>query len=273
MIKFEKYTNKPNTISKGTLYVTDVQIPGIDINKKRKIRVYLPSDYNNERKYPVLYMMDGQNLFDKHTSFMGEWGVDEVIEERIDNNKESFIVVGIDSSPDLLRVEEMLPDNNNLTDVDEMPNELRALASIQADWIVKELKPEIDLLFNTLKDKDNTCIWGSSMGGLFAFYMGFKYPNIFGISSCFSPAFCLYDETIFKNNINKLKLSDGNKVYLLVGNIEYEHQFISLTKYTYEFLKEKGLQNLRYILDEEGIHHESFWNKYVNDVLDFIVNK
>jgi hypothetical protein len=131
-----------------------------------------------------------------------------------------------------------------------------------------EVKPEIDRLFNTISDYENTIIAGSSMGGIFAYYMGVKYSNIFKLAICFSPAFCLYEENAFKQNLIKLNKLN-NKFYLLVGDIEYENQFVSLTKYTYEFMKGSGF-NVYYKHDLEGIHHESFWNKYFNDALDYL---
>ena len=73
--------------------------------------------------------------------------------------------------------------------------------------------------------------------------------------------------------VNHLATQDhriNNKFYFLVGDVEYENQFVSLTKYTYDLMLSLGYQDLKYIHDKEGIHHESFWNKYFDDALDFI---
>lgn len=266
------YNEKPNTLSKGTLYIGSVKINGIDEKEERKVRIYLPSNYCKCNKYPVIYMLDGKNLFDKYTSFMGEWGVDEIIEELIEENKKSYIVVGIDSDPtELGRIEEMLPSANNTTLIDNLPEKLNAKGEILGNWIVNELKSNIDKLLSTLPEKENTVICGSSMGGLFSFYMGVKYKNTFGKVGAFSPAFCLYENDYFKEELKKMKTLNLGKMYLLVGNIEYENQFIHLTEYTYNFLNQKGLEkaNLKYIHDLNGIHHESFWNKYFKDFLEF----
>lgn len=217
-------------------------------------------------------MMDGKNLFDKYTSFAGEWEVDEIIEQRLKNNQKSYIVVGIDSAIDGMdRVEEMLPNNNHLTNVDDIKENIPSRGEILGNWIIEKLKKEIDVLFETLPDKNNTAIAGSSMGGLFSFYMGFKYPNTFGMIFSFSPAFCLYKEEYYKKELEKLDLTKSNlKLYLLVGEIEYENQFVSLTKYTYDKLLEMGInkENIKYVHDINGIHHESFWNKYFNDAIN-----
>jgi predicted alpha/beta superfamily hydrolase len=114
------------------------------------------------------------------------------------------------------------------------------------------------------------------MGGLFSFYMGLKYKEIFGFSLCYSPAFCLYQETYFKEVFEEYKVDQKlGKIYFLVGDIEYEHQFVSLTKYVYEALLEKGMDQdrIKYIHDLEGIHHESYWTKYFNDSLNFWFEK
>lgn len=280
-LELKKYFKKPNTIAEGTLYIGKVKINGLKKDPERLIRIYLPStykDYDDTLRFPVIYMMDGKNLFDKYTSYVGEWEVDEIIEERIKNNEQAFIVVGIDSATtDVGRFEEMLPDNLNLTGVDDLPIDAEANASILGNWLVSKLKPEIDRLFHTFPSKDHTAIGGSSMGGLFAFYMGMKYKEVFGYSINFSPAFCLYKEKYFKENLEEVEIDVDKfgKMYLLVGNLDYEHQFVSLTKYTYDKLFEKGLlaDKLKYIHDLEGIHHESFWHKYFNDALDFWIVK
>ena len=271
------YTQTPNTISSGTLYTAEVYIEGLKEDPNRLIRIYLPSNYDSTdstKRFPVIYMMDGKNLFDKYTSFAGEWEVDEIIEERIKNNQQGFIVVGIDSSKsDMGRVQEMLPSSNNLTNVDDLPNTLLSYGDVLGEFMVKKLKPAIDELFFTKTDKKETIIAGSSMGGLFAFYMGVKYKEIFETSFCFSPAFCLYQEEAFIKELTdyKININELCNIYLLVGDVEYENQFVSLTKKTYEILLDKKFSKnkIKYIHDLNGIHHESFWNKYLNDAFDF----
>ena len=144
------------------------------------------------------------------------------------------------------------------------------------DWIVNNLKKEIDKLFKTLPDKKNTSIIGSSMGGLFAFYMGLKYKDVFDLAGCFSPAFLLYENNKFIEELEKYQVSEElPKLYFLVGNIEFENEFIIQTKDAYDIFKNKGVsdEKIKLIHDLEGIHHESFWNKYLDDLFDFYENK
>ena len=121
---YKRYTKKPNTIT-GSVFTATINIAKLKYEKERLIRIFLPSDYveDDEKRFPVIYMMDGKNLFDKHTSFAGEWGVDEIIEERIKIKKQSYIIVGIDSSVDGdIRCQEMAPSGTNLTSIDGLPN-------------------------------------------------------------------------------------------------------------------------------------------------------
>lgn len=272
----KKYDILPNTISGGTLYIGEAYVPGIDFEKLRKIRIFLPFNYNEIDRFPVVYMMDGKNLFDKYTSFAGEWEVDEVLEKRIKDGKQSYIVVGIDSrETDQGRTEEMLPSDKYLEE-ETIGGKIESFGEKLGDWIVNDLKIEIDKLFKTLPDKKNTSIIGSSMGGLFAFYMGLKYKDVFDLAGCFSPAFLLYENNKFIEELEKYQVSEElPKLYFLVGNIEFENEFIIQTKAAYDIFKNKGVTNekIKLIHDLEGIHHESFWNKYLDDLFDFYENK
>src|SRR5690554_456652 len=145
-----------------------------ELNRSRTIRIWTPSNYNKAIKYPVIYMHDGQNLFDDYTSFAGEWGVDETIEDLIHNNiTNGFIVVGIDNSKH--RMNEHAP---NWGDVKGAEGEL------YAKFIVETLKPYIDNNYNTLKNLNNTIIIGSSMGGLISFLYRFKVSRYIWLYWC-----------------------------------------------------------------------------------------
>ena len=134
--QFELYSKKPCTIRRGYLYTTFFEF-NVDNNAKRRmVRVYLPSNYdfdNPEKRFAVLYMMDGKNLFDDYTSYAGEWHVDETIEKRVRQNKESFIVVGIDSAPrDIDRTLEMTPQSDHLSYHDK--SEVNGYAEKFRNW-------------------------------------------------------------------------------------------------------------------------------------------
>lgn len=272
---FKLYRQRPNTISKGFLYTATLEFDVPNVDRKRLVRVYLPSEYdfnNPEKRFAVMYMMDGKNLFDDYTSYVGEWHVDEAIENRIKNKKESCIVVGIDSAKkDIDRSLEMTPESDHLAYHDD--DVVLGYAGDLADSIVNFLKPLIDATFFTLSDYLNTAIGGSSMGGLMAFYMGMKYKDIFSYSLCFSPAFLVYQKEFFKKSLNKHEFNheEYGRFLLYTGGVEFERRFEELTFYTFKFLRRKHFKEdqLRLIYDSKMKHHESAWAKYYPDALSY----
>lgn len=272
---FTYYHKKPNTICKGFLYTTSIFVDIDNPDKKRLIRVYLPSDYefdNPKKRFPVMYMMDGKNLFDDYTSYVGEWHCDETIERRIKNNKKSFIIVGIDSAKkDMDRMQEMTPKSTHLL-YHKKDVEL-GYAETLANFIIFNLKPRIDSIFYTLTDKNNTAIGGSSMGGLFSFYLGMKFKENIGFSLCFSPAFMVYQNKFFKHKLSKYHFNNEEygRFYFYVGGQEFEHRFVDLTFYTYRYLFRKGFNHnqIKLVFDSSLKHHESSWSKYYEDGVSY----
>ena len=133
----------------------DFKIP--QLNRERRVWMYLPPNYKSANKsFPVIYMHDGQNLFDTSTSYSGEWSVDETLNRLYKDGNASFIVVAIDNGKDK-RLDEYSPWKNQKYGGGE--------GDAYLEFIVKTLKPYIDANYKTLKDKENTAIIGSSMGG------------------------------------------------------------------------------------------------------------
>lgn len=271
---FTLWNKEPNTICKGArIYTRTLFFNTKNRYKKRLIRVYIPStyDFNNPNKrFPVLYMLDGKNLFDDYTSFVGEWGVDESIEEAIKNKKtEGIIVVGVDAPKNgTARALEML-----IEGIEPKDPKAVGYASVLGDFIFKELKPIIDDTFFTLKDKKHTAVGGSSMGGLMAFYLAIKYQEYAQYSLAFSPAFFLFKKESFKKYLldNVSKDKDIGKIYFYVGGIGFEKQFIKTTLYTYQYMERIGFNNqeIKFIYDENQEHNEKAWRIYFPDALEF----
>jgi len=275
---FKLYTNKPNTISSGALYTKEVFVNVNNKDKHRLVRVYLPSNYefdNPSKRFPVMYMMDGKNLFDDHTSFVGEWHVDETIEKYVKLNQKGMIVVGIDSSKeDMGRTNEMLPESSHYVEkFHEFNEQLDGYGSILGEFIFNELKPLIDKTFHTLKDKANTGVGGSSMGGLYAFYLGAKYKEYVDFSLCFSPAFLLYKENEFKNELKeKITSNKGyGKFFFFCGGVELETLIKPLTDYTYDYIASVGFDSnqARYIYDSSAVHNEGVWSFYFDVAINY----
>jgi predicted alpha/beta superfamily hydrolase len=151
------------------------------LKRYRRIWVYLPPNYRiGKKRYPVLYMQDGQNLFDNATSYSGEWGVDEYLDSIFNLGRKEIIVVGIDNGL-LKRMNEYNPYSFQQFGEGE--------GDKYVDFLVKTLKPFVDKHYKTLPGKKNTYIAGSSMGGLISLYAVLKYPSVFGGAGIFSPAF------------------------------------------------------------------------------------
>lgn len=155
------------------------------LNKSRRVWIYLPRDYSgSKKKYPVLYMHDGQDLFDEATSEgrIGplEWSVDETL----DAAANPCIVIAVEHAEDKkVRIQEYYYHNN--------PDNPNVQGKQYLEFLVKTLKPYIDKKFRTLPDRQHTYMAGSSMGGLITFYAGLMYPQVFGALGVLSPSIWL----------------------------------------------------------------------------------
>jgi predicted alpha/beta superfamily hydrolase len=157
------------------------------LNRHRRIWLYLPPDYETSGKnYPVLYMHDGQNLFDLYTSFAGEWEVDETLNGFFDQGKEVPIVVGIDNGG-AHRIDEYSPWQHQQYGGGE--------GDLYAQFIVETLKPFVDENYRTLPQREHTGVMGSSLGGLISHYTGLKHQDVFGKAGVFSPSFWFSDSS------------------------------------------------------------------------------
>ncbi len=140
--------------------------------------MYFPPNYSSGKRFPVIYMHDGQNLFDSASSFSGEWKVDEILDSLYKYHNFSCIVVGIYNGENQ-RSNELSPWHNDSLNVGGDGDKY-------AKFIVKTLKPFIDSHYRTLIDRENTVIMGSSMGGLMSLYLALQYPEVFGKAAIFS---------------------------------------------------------------------------------------
>ncbi len=166
---------------------------------KRNVDIWLPPDYNQKESYPVLYMHDGQMLFDSTTTWnKQEWSVDEVL-LMLSDSIHMPIVVGVwNADPD--RHAEYFPEKVYLSlsaeeritldQIDREPGKRLFSRMPYSDdylrFLVEELKPFVDSTYNTLQDRENTVVAGSSMGGLISMYAAYEYPNVFGRAICMS---------------------------------------------------------------------------------------
>lgn len=154
---------------------TSLTIP--QLQRQRDIQVYLPAGYyKGNKKYPVIYMQDAQNIYSKDGSLKNSWQVDSVLKSLPDNKQ--CIIVGINHGGKL-RIAEYSPYKSDYGAAD---------GSAYTEFMVNTLKPYIDAHYRTKTDAAHTAIAGSSMGGLIALYATVKYPKVFGTAGIFSPA-------------------------------------------------------------------------------------
>jgi len=221
----------------------------------RKIWIYLPPDYETSgKRYPVIYMHDGQNLFDDFTSFSGEWRVDETLNDIYKETGKSAIVIGIDNGGDK-RLAEYSPWNNE-------KYKTTGEGDLYVDFLAKTLKPYIEKTFRTQKQSSRTIILGSSMGGLISLYASAKYPSVFGKAGIFSPAFWFVSNDLkMFLNINKNNLKHS-KFYFVAGKNEDESMVPEIETVNQLLLKKSVPEkNIVVKIDEDGTHSESYWKR------------
>ena len=235
--------------STASKQVSTFTIEAPQLHSTKKIWIYLPKNYtaSTKKKFPVIYMNDAQNLFDAKTSFVGEWNVDE----KLDSLNAQVIIVGIEHGNDK-RMGELTPFKH--------PKYGGGNAANYLDFIVKTLKPKIDVKYRTKTNARNTCIMGSSLGGLTAFYAALKYPETFGKVGCFSPSFW-FNRTEMNELMTKTK-TFNTKVYFLCGDNEGDADVIPDMKVVEHWVNTKRCQckNLnKEVIVKGGQHNEKLW--------------
>lgn len=178
------------------------------LGTRRKINMYLPPDYKEgKKKYPVIYMPDGQNLFDSRTAHGSEWAIDKILDRIHFWDKDSVIVVGIASN--------YKNRHNEL-----VPFRPESISHKLLQFITTTLKPYIDSHFRTFTDKKHTAITGSSFGGVFALYAGVKEQSVFGNTGIFSPVLSHIEKML--DFIIKTGKKSTSKFYFACGLRESE---------------------------------------------------
>ena len=181
------------------------------LGRTRRIWLYLPPGYaSSTRAYPVLYMQDGQNLFDSQTSFAGEWQVDETLDRLQQQGDAGCIVVGIDNGGDQ-RLNEYSPWVN--------PQYGGGQGDEYVAFLASTLKPYIDAHYRTLSDRLHTGIGGSSMGGLISLYAALQRPDVFGRAAVFSPSLW-FSPSLQTWAATRQPLRPDPRVYIVSGGLE-----------------------------------------------------
>lgn len=271
-IEFKRHTHKPTTVKHGTVLYGEVIIP-VNHEQKRIVRVYLPKDYDGKKRFAVMYMTDGQNMVDRYTSAYGDWEIDKRMAELNKKGYDNYILVGVDcpKNPNNRSSEYTFNNANLAYAVAKYVKNFSPYGDKFAKWIVEELKPYIDEHFLTLSDREHTAFGGSSMGGLFSFDIVTQYPEIFGFSLSFSPAFCCHSVHSYMKEISKRNIETNSfKLFFYTGGLDPLEQRI--LKGTVEvYLKIKSYKfdddHLQLMADSRQRHHEYAWSMYFNEAI------
>jgi predicted alpha/beta superfamily hydrolase len=245
------------------------------LGNRRNILVYLPPSYSQtSARYPVIYMHDGQNLFDAATAYAGEWHVDETM-ERLSAQGMEAIVVAIPNMG-VQRMAEYAPFDS--------PRFGRAKGHFYIDFIADTLKPAIDRAWRTWPDHDNTYIVGSSMGGLISLFGFFHRPEVFGGVGVLSPALWYADQAIYEYVIQQ-PLAPG-RLYLDAGTRELSsrsdhllfhvrsRRYYGSVRRMYRRLVQKGyrpIHQVRYVEEKLAHHEEAAWSRRLPGAFRFLL--
>jgi len=259
---------KVSSQSTASKQVNTFIIEALQLETQKKIWVYLPKSYESTTiAYPVIYMHDAQNLFDAETSFVGEWKIDEYLDS-IDS-KES-IIVGIEHG-DEKRIDELTPFANEKYGGGKGDQYLT--------FIVETLKPHIDSNYRTLPNKEDTTIWGSSLGGLISLYAVIKYSESFGKAGIFSPAIWINKNELIQF-VKKSTIDSNKKLYFLVGSeegstIEIASSMVSDQHEMVQLLHEKGILDTNLVdkVIPNGKHNEILWSTNFPEAYHWLYNK
>lgn len=245
-----------------------VMIPKLTGRRKRKVYIYLPESYHQdpERRYPVLYMFDGHNIFvDEESSFGKSWGM----KDYMDFTQTELIIVGIECNhdPDNGRLKEYAPYSFNDPQFGKIPGK----GKLTMEWIIHWLKPQIDKRYRTLPEREFTFIGGSSMGGLMSLYAILAHNDVFSRAAALSPSIWANKREI-STLIRTSSLDENTVIYMDYGSEEFSNHkgMQQLFLNTVNALLKKGVFLTSRVVPY-GNHSEACWEKQLSIVIETLI--
>lgn len=248
-------------------YYPDIQVVAKRFNlpqlrRRRRISVLLPWNYHqSDKRYPVLYLQDGQNLFEDDAPF-GTWGVDRQLAALAMQGKGEVIVVAIDHGGKE-RIREFMPYDS--------PRWGDGLGEAYARFLAETLKPYIDNNFRTLSGRESTGIGGSSMGGLISVFAGMLFPQVFSKFMIFSPSLWV-SPRIYQDSSHFSKYPP-TKVYLYAGEREGANTVQNVKRFK-EAIEHRpmpaGALYVRLEVDPDGLHNEARWGEEFPKAMEWL---
>lgn len=241
------------------------------LKQERRIRVYLPNQTTGP--YAVMYMHDGQNLFEKKYAYIGEsWEVHKQVHRLIKAKMiPNLMIVAIDNNKH--RLDEFSPfENDELHRLFGSKSKRTPYGEAYAAFIVEEVKPFIDQHYHTLPGFNHTLIAGSSMGGVISLYMGLKYPDVFGGVGILSAA-TWYNQSAVEQFLSSNQPNPNQRFFIAVGSNEYDdpvhslnEHYIKCSEQIYGHLHHQ-VHEIYFKVYQGAIHTEAFWAVLVNPMV------
>jgi predicted alpha/beta superfamily hydrolase len=253
---------KPRRRRQGTL-VSLGEVPSPELGNSREVVVYLPPGYRADGPaHPVIYLQDGQNLFDPETSFAGDWGLSGGLDDMA-RRAMVPLVVGVANLG-----EERISEYGPFVD----PEAGGGRGDLYLDFLAETLKPRIDREFRTIPGREGTGIGGSSMGGLLSLYGYFRRPEVYGWCASLSPSLWFADRAIFPF-VEAAPFVPG-RIYLDIGTEEGTASLVNARRMR-ELLLARGYRegvDLRWVEDVGAGHHEAAWGRRFLAAVPFLLS-
>lgn len=249
--------------------------------KSKTVRVFIPAHERGET-FPVVYMTDGQNLFefDKEHGQYGCWFTREAVRAEREATGKGAVIVGIhnDGSP-MERTNELMPESiGTILDAPGIPEELKKQLAPAGeafeDFVLRTVMPAVEAQFPVKTGRENTAFCGSSMGGLEALYVVLSDPGRFGAGGVFSPALLLYDRTELEQWLRSRAAGELPFVYLYCGGAPgMEEHLMQCTEWTSSILSHCfPPQLLKTDIRPDQPHHETAWASVFSDFLHLFLS-
>lgn len=242
----------------------EVTLPNLSGDEVRRVYLYTPKSYDedSEKRFPVMYMFDGHNVFfDEDATYGKSWGMNKYMEA----SKKDLIIVAVECSH---------RGNNRLIEYSPISYENTTIGKIKGKgsqymhWLVNTLKPQIDRDFRTLSDRKNTIIAGSSMGGLMALYGACTYNHIFQRAACLSPSLWVAPGKVLEM-VARAHIRRDTTIYLDYGALEmFNHAANAEAIISTSHLLMTKRVNLAMRIVPDGTHSEASWEKQIPIFMD-----
>ncbi|MBE6924215.1 MAG: alpha/beta hydrolase [Ruminococcaceae bacterium] len=242
----------------------NVTIPKLTGEQTRQAYIYLPDSYDTDKdkRYPVMYMFDGHNVFfDEDATFGKSWGMNKYMQE---TGKE-LIIVGVECNHEGNgRIIEYSPFNYENSTM----GKIKGKGSIYMNWLVKTLKPYIDATYRTLPERENTIIAGSSMGGLMALYAVSVFNHVFQRAACLSPSLWIAPGKVLEM-VARARIKNDTCIYMDYGSLEmFNHAANAESLISSGHLLLTKRVNLAFRIVPGGTHSEASWEQQIPIFMD-----